>query len=719
MKSRRHKGARNRGRNSELIQMMVPLLLFLFSAALYFNTLSHEFVFDDVTLIQQNPQVIELDWLSIIWQGGYRPIRTLSYAVNYALGGDDPFGYHLFNLLLHAGNVVLLFILLLLLTGSRVVAGVAGLIYAVHPVQTAAVAYVSGRKDLLAGFFLLLGFILYVLYRGKLSKKGWVLLSYLAFLLAVLSKEVALVFPALLLLIDSRQEWEERGGLTLLQSLSGAVRRHPLQYLCFAVLGFLATYWVIFINEASRMEGYWGGTVWTNLGTSFKLFVHYLRLSIFPSPLIADYLGNVFPISKGFLEPATLAAVIIVIVYLAVAWKVFQRNPLLSIAMFWFLLLLLPVLHLVPFHEIAADHFEYLPMVGVSLAAGIGFSSLLRKLGMPVLLWTVLGFLLLGCVLLVTERNRDWKSSETLWAATYRDAPESYRANANLGELYFRQGLESNAEGVDKVNRGLELTRKSIQLDPSRSVSWSNLGAMYLTLGRQAREKGELERAENLQAQALEQFQKAQELESENSFATESNIANVHKELGNIYEAKGRKDEALTVRKRAVELYHHALQTNDRRLEVQIIWMNLGGVFIDAGYYAQATYYLGEFLKAYPDDPRGNYWMGFCLAETKKYEEAVPYLEKAVQARPTLDAWSKLALSYGNSGQLQKGIDGYVRILSAVPDSSEAHFQIGILYEKSGNRQKALEHLNRVLTLEPESKNSEQIRSMLEQGVGG
>jgi tetratricopeptide (TPR) repeat protein len=372
-------------------------------------------------------------------------------------------------------------------------------------------------------------------------------------------------------------------------------------------------------------------------------------------------------------------------------------------------------LHLVPFHEIAADHFEYLPMVGVALVAGLGFSHLHCCFSMRVLLWAGVFLAALGLSFLVVQRNRDWQNSETLWAATYESAPGSYRANANLGEIYFRQGLEAGIAGGEMVNEGLRLTRNSIELDPSRSVSWGNLGAMYLTLGQHAREAGDLEKAKEYQSLAIEQFQQALELEPKNAF-TESNLGNVYKELGNVYEAEGREEDALAARKQAVEVYRRALQTLDRRHEVQIIWLNFGGVFIDAGYYDQATYYLSEFLGAYPDDPRGNYWMGFCLSEEGEYASAIPYLEKAVAGKPTVEAWSQLALSYGNSGQLKKGIEGYTRILRVKPDSSEIHYQLGLLYRKAGESSKAASHLDRALRLEPRGEHAERIRRMLGEG---
>ena len=720
-KRTRKGGVKSRGKAREMTFILAPAILFATSFLLYINTLGHDFVFDDVTLILQNPQVVQLDWLSIIWQGGYRPVRTLTYAVNFALGGENPFGYHLFNVLLHACNVILVFFLAWILSRSKVVAWVAGLTYAVHPLQTAAVAYISGRKDLMAAFFLLLGFLLYLLSRRRTSGGYWKLVfAYFCFILAVLSKEVAIVFPVLLLLIDALLDWrqsQEDGEASpfLPTSVWRSIRRYPIRYCCFLVLGLLATYWLIFINQASRMEGYWGGTVWTNLGTSFKLFAHYLKLALFPSPLIADYLGDVFPVSTGLLELSTVLAAILSLLYFWAALKVFGTNPLLSVAMLWFFLLLLPVLHLVPFHEIAADHFEYLPMVGVALSAGIGFSSLYSRFPMRLLLWSGLCLLVLGSSLLVIQRNRDWKNGETLWAATYNTAPGSYRANANLGEIYFRQGLESGGAGSEKVNDGIRLTQNSIELDPSRSVSWGNLGAMYLTLGQQSRESGDLEKAKEFQRLAIDNFQHALELEPGNAF-TESNIGNVYKELGNVYEAEGDEEQALDSRKQAVEWYRRALQTTDQRHEVRLIWLNFGGVFIDAGYYDQATHYLGEFLASYPDDPRGNYWMGYCLSERGDYDEAVTYLEKAVVKKPTIEAWSQLALSYGRSGQLSKGIDGYRRILTVAPDSSETHYQLGLLYRKAGDTGKALSHLNRALSLDPNGVHSTHIKRLLGDG---
>lgn len=179
----------------------VGLFIFLLGIGLYWNTLGHGFVFDDEALITQNRQVHELLWGDIFSRSGYRPLRTFTYAVNYALGGEDPFGYHLFNIVLHALNAVLVWGLLHLWTGSSIVGTAGAVLFATHPVQTAAVAYVSGRKDLLATFFILLGLQVFTYYRRGAGRK-WLLGCWILFALAILSKEVAIVFPLLLILAE-------------------------------------------------------------------------------------------------------------------------------------------------------------------------------------------------------------------------------------------------------------------------------------------------------------------------------------------------------------------------------------------------------------------------------------------------------------------------------------------------------------------------------------
>ncbi len=168
-----------------------------------------------------------------------------------------------------------------------------------------------------------------------------------------------------------------------------------------------------------------------------------------------------------------MAAVLGFVAYFAVAVWIYRAYSLISIGMLWFLVALLPTLHIIPFHELAADHFLYFPLVGIALCFGVAMFQL-RSGGLAVLSWGLVGLIMVVFATMTVHRNRDWKTPQTLWEATLQAAPGSYRANTNLGLLYHREGQK---------RLGIKLTRKSLELDPSKSISWNNLGTMYYLLG--------------------------------------------------------------------------------------------------------------------------------------------------------------------------------------------------------------------------------------------
>ena len=311
----------------------IMLFLAVVSCLLYINTLGHDFVFDDITLILQNPQVLDFDLSGIFSLQGYRPVRTLTHALEWVLVGQSPMFFHLNNIILHVFNVLLVFLVLNRLAGSWAAALVGSVLFMVHPVQTAAVAYISGRKDLLATAFILLGFWFYVKASESIRGGRWRYpAAWGCFGLALLSKEVAIVFPVLVMGLDMVRD--DTGGRVIVSGRSffsaaaAALRRRPFQYAIFSVLAVAALVWAVFINLASRAEGYWGGTLLTNLGTGFKLFAHYLKLVFVPYPLIADYTGEAFPVASSIIEPSVVFSFLLIIAYLAFAVWIFRKSPL-------------------------------------------------------------------------------------------------------------------------------------------------------------------------------------------------------------------------------------------------------------------------------------------------------------------------------------------------------------------------------------------------------
>ncbi len=673
----------------------------------YANTLSNGFAFDDVTLIEQNPQVTELRWGEMLGRSGYRPFRTFTYALNYWLGGLDPFGYHLVNLLLHGANAALVYLLLSKLSRSRRAAFAGALLFALHPVQTAAVAYVSGRKDLLAAFFVLLGFLAYLSYR---SSRGKIHLgaSLGCFGLAVLSKEVAVVFPALLLLAEAhlrerarRAEGRPRRGLG--GALWGSLRAMPWLYGGFGVVAALAVFYALRVVGASRMEGYWGGDPLSNLGTSFKLFVHYLRMVAVPYPLIADYTGDVFAVSKGLGEPATWLSALAAAAFVGLAVWAFRRDSRVTLGMLWFLTALSPVLQLVPFHELAADHFLYLPLVGPCLLAGLGFQKVASQRRWSVPAWIGLAALALAALATTVSRNRDWAGDETLWEATYRQAPGSYRANLNLGSYLYRRG---------EWDEAIRLTKRAIQLKPEETLGYSNLGSFYRERGSQEIQLGRLDVAERFEAMARARFQQALRLNPNDVFSL-SNLGDVAKDEALIAEKRGNPAQALASRKAAIARYESALALAQDHPIHDYLWFKIGMVFVDHKAYEMALRCLRKVVDRKTDFDLLQYWTAFCAFQTADYEDSARYFERTLELTQNPEAYSLLAASYERLGRIEDAKEAYRRALRQFPETVEFHHNLGVLLYRSGEPAEAGVEFRRALELQPDGPLAPRILEML------
>ena len=683
---------------------------------LYANTIGHGFVFDDVTLILQNPQVLDFDIAEIFSIQGYRPVRTLTHAVEWALSPGEARLFHVDNILLHILNVLALFFFLKGVSRSRIAAFAGSLVFLVHPVQTAAVAYISGRKDLLAAGFLLLGFLFYSM-AAKDSGRGWKMpAAWACFILALLSKEVSIVFPAMLLGIDMLRDetvslpdrtGKVSGEGTFSSAFFSALKKHPLQYAVFSVLAILALAWAVFINLASRADGYWGGTLVTNLGTGFKLFAHYLKLVFVPYPLIADYTGDVFPVPVAFWEPAVIFSILLTVFYLSFALLVFRKSPLVSFGMLWFAAALSPVLHFIPFHEIAADHFMYLPMAGIAMSvAGLtilcrGFPATWKKILAAVLLLLVAA----GSVMTV-KRNGIWKDQKTLWEATYAQAPGSYRANVNLGQIAFSEG---------RVRDGISFSEKAVELDPSKSVPRNNLGVVYYNMGQQASQSRNYRYAKDLLHMAIEYFKTALELSPERIF-TAMNYGSAYKELANIAEAEGDPAQAGIYREEAEKFYMRVLNSGDERKELQFAWINLGMMYIDAGKMEEALAPIDRYLEIFGDDSQagiGHYWKGYALYSLGRTGEAAESYEKAAAINPSMDVFNYLVNCYEKLGNEEMKIRTFERALVMDPGSFNALYNLGLIYQKKGETGKSNDYYRRALAADPDNMMADAIRQHL------
>jgi protein O-mannosyl-transferase len=239
----------------------------------------------------------------------------------------------------------------------------------------------------------------------------------------------------------------------------------------------------VLLGGATR-QGWHGGSWVSNYATSLGLVSHYAMLVLFPLRLLADHSYDTYPLSHSFLEPKVLLSLAALAAGIWVAFRVRRRAPLVTFGLAWFLATLLPVLHIRPFHEIAADHYLYLPSVGFCLLAGVGFDRLRARLG-PRVAWAALGVVLLAFSVRTVIRNRDWRDDATFWKATLATAPRCARASFNLGIIHAQRARAAKdpAEKNSHFNSAAFYMRRAVEIRPDYATARVNLGRVYRELG--------------------------------------------------------------------------------------------------------------------------------------------------------------------------------------------------------------------------------------------
>src|SRR6266550_3625744 len=425
-------------------QLIVGLSLLAVVFLCFANSLRNEFVFDDIYLVSVNKQIRTLNLPLLL--SSYRPLRDMSYAMDFSLWGENPFGYHLTSILIHGANVLLVFALVRRLTEDLASATLTALIFAVHPIQTEAVAYISGRRDILFTLFYLLAFHSYLTYyRSRWSVKAvaYFLLFLLLWVLSLLSKEMAVSLPILIFAWHFCDAWaEETGSLgrRLWQSLKSTLNRDKWFWALLALAGTAFTaYWVFIKNASHRVQlgafEYWGGSFYLNMLTVVRVHAWYLKQLVFPTP-IAQYLGA-FEISESLFEWRFLLALVVVGCALVYGFLQLGRDKLMAFAIFSYFIFLLPVSQLIPHHELLADHYLYLSI----MSFGLFVSLLIKRIGSsgvisPKALYLLAGVAVIVLAVMTIIQNKTWKDERTLWTYNYQAVPNSPRAALNLGNTY-------------------------------------------------------------------------------------------------------------------------------------------------------------------------------------------------------------------------------------------------------------------------------------------
>ena len=435
------------------------------------------FLFDDTT--QQFALPSASQPLSS-WIGPVRPVLMFTYWVNTRISMEDTSSYHVFNVLIHALVGIFVFLVIRRLLewagaekSSRTpLAAFGALLFLLHPLQAESVAYISGRSDSLCGMFSCASFAAFLYRRSTAISWAGVLPVLLLFAAAVLTKQQAVVLPALFVLTDFW--WNPQFPLR-------AIRNNWKLYVILALgaAAGLAVSWRLILGQGTGGSAGFAlkdFTWYQYLFTQFRAVFAYLFNFLLPIHLTVDW---DFPISHGILDHGSIFFLGAWLALAALAWRNRRRFPLACYGFFVFLLLLSPTSSILPIQDPIADRRMYFPILGLILIA----IDLLRRLKVePKVLATAAAALLVAAALATHARAEVWSDPILLWRDTALKSPNKVRAHFQLAFAYFEQGRNDLA--VAEFQKTAELKPPTADLLHDWGLAYDALHQPELALAK-------------------------------------------------------------------------------------------------------------------------------------------------------------------------------------------------------------------------------------------
>lgn len=486
---------------------LAPLAVVLLSLLLYGNSASNGFALDDDSILVDNPAIRSLArvpelfaadyWEPTVKSGLYRPLVTLSYALNHAVGGFDPLGYHWVNIALHALVAWLVLRLFRRVTGDEWVAAGGALYFAAHAVHTEAVANVVGRAELMAAAFFLLALLGHAASEEAAGGRARLLhaAALLAYGMALLCKENAITFLGAAVLYDLCQapDPERRFWPRLRAVVRRRLGPRYLGFLAVTALYLAARFAVLTeTNPTNRLDNPLVALdpLW-RIPNALLVACHYLRLLVFPQRLSYDYSYDQIPLLSSLFDPRMLLVVALCgFGVWILAWSYRSFRGLFFATGFWLVTFSIVSNLLVTTGTILGERLMYLPSVGFCLAV-----ALIARRACQELHSRVLGrAAFVGLFVLIVAsngwrtvlRNSDWESDERLLVSALEVSPRSAKVHHNAGAVYLGLGREEDA---------LEEFHKALEILPEYAKAHASLGHLLLAQGREREAIESYERA--------------------------------------------------------------------------------------------------------------------------------------------------------------------------------------------------------------------------------
>ncbi|GAB4373324.1 MAG: hypothetical protein Kow0062_10320 [Acidobacteriota bacterium] len=657
------------------------LLLVVASLGPYALLPPKPFISDSLRAIVENPVVREgsvRDLLTHDFWGvrarahwatrSYRPVVTLSWALQIRLFGERPWVFHLTDMALHASGTLLLALVLLELGTRRRAAVAAASLFAVHPVLSEAVCSTVGRADLVASVAMLGGLLLHLRAR-RASRPLWPETGAVVLgAVALLSKEYAVIYPFLL------------AGADLALAAAGRAPRRPQRREIAAwiasglvLAAYLALRWQLFgALGGVPMIGagdhpLYGKPLVVRWATAAWLLVHAGRLVVFPAGLNYFHSAGSLSIADGLLDPRALAGMALVAAIAAGALYALRRHrePRPAIGALLFLLPLAPSLNTVSLAGVLfAERFLYLPLAGVALALAAGLDPLERHWRRVVPAVAVVALVLAAAT---ADRVEDWSSTERLARASLPWYP-----NGSL--LWIELGLAQGARGDHEA--AAASFEKSLSVVPNRPFVWRQYAVALMNLGRFD--------------EAIEAWRRALDL-------SPPDLGPLWRGLGTAQLAAGRIEEAV----RSLQTAHRLLPDDaPTRARLAEALLRLAEQRIERGATDEAADFASRAVALGVLDPERTFRAALVLDRAGRHDSARTLFDRVLAADPDLlERRHRLAVALDERGRHLDAARAFAEILAARPDHAPTLFNLGRSLLLAGRARDAIAPLERGLAL--------------------
>ena len=649
--------------SSRSAKWVAVLLLILATTITYFPVKDSEFIdLDDDVYVTDNPWIQQgLNLQSISWamtslrEGVWNPMTWISFMLDYQLFGLNPAGYHLTNLVLHLGSVLLLLGVLYRMTERFWPSLLVAALFALHPLNVESVAWVTERKNVLSTLFWMLSLWAYLEYLRKPVWQHYVgIMGFL--ILGLMSKQMLVTLPCALLLLDywPLRRLGDNGKEFRVRLPHLVLEKVPL---FAAVLGAgLLTLIAAHTDDAlPSLERLSRGVRLANAPLSYAL---YLKKMVWPMDLAVFY-----PHPGSTLSPLAVALAILVLagISLGVWWG--RKSRYLVVGWLWYLGTLVPAAGLIQVGgQSMADRHTYIPAIGIfiMLIWGVAESAQAMRLRTAWLATASLG-LIISMMVLTRQQLGHWKDSITLFEHTVAATEGNYLVHNNLGTALLERGNVDAA--IENFSRVLEI----------RPHSDRGLYNMALAL----RAQGKIEESAHYLARALQ---------------SNPSMAEAYNNLGIILIAQKRLEDAITLFKEALEIAPRMEQAHS----------NLGTALISQGRVDEALVHFLKAVELNPYKAKAYNNLGAVMDLQGRSEEALNYYQHALELSPTsVLTYNNMGKTYMDLGNLDQAATHFSEAIALQPDLADAHFHLGLVRTDQGNIQDAITHFQQVLRLNP------------------